>query len=68
MKTDCREWFYYPIVIPVNVLDQGPCDLKDAEKLTWEVWDQELSSHGSFEFLPDAINRAIELNEALEAK
>lgn len=54
--------------MPVNALEQGPCELKEAVKLTWEVWDQELLSHASFEFLPDAINKAIELNEALEKK
>lgn len=57
-----REWFYYPIVMPVNKDDQGPCDLKDAVKLTWEVWDQELMSHASFDYLPDAIDDAMRRN------
>lgn len=68
MTTDSRTWFYFPIVMPVNKDGQGPCELNEAAKLTWEVWDQELTSYASFDYLPDAINKAIELNEALEAK
>jgi hypothetical protein len=58
-----REQFYFVIVIPVTKDNQGPCDLKEAEKLTWEVWTQELSSVASFDFLPDAIDECNKLNE-----
>lgn len=62
LEKPSREKFYYPIVMPVDADGQGPADIKDAAKLTWEVWDQELTRHGSFDFLADAIDLANELN------
>lgn len=59
-----REQFYFVIVIPVTVDNHGPCDLKNAAKLTWEVWTQEFDSIASFDYLADAIDKCNELNDA----
>lgn len=60
-----RKWFYYPIVMPLNKDGYGPATIgKDAVKIVFEVWDQACTSYGSFDFLPDAIDKAIELNIA----
>ena len=60
---DVRKWFYYPIEMPVTAEGMGPATVGvDASKITYEVWDVLLNSHGSFDNLPDAINEAIRLN------
>lgn len=59
-----RERYFFVIVMPLNKNGQGPCDLKEAEKLTWEVWSQELDSKGSFDHLDDAIDECEKLNAA----
>lgn len=63
MAKPAREQMYFVIVIPVNKEGQGPCDLKDAVKLTWEVWDQVLTSYSSHDFLADAIDDMNRRNE-----
>lgn len=61
---DARDWFYYPILIPLTADDQGPAEIgHDAVKITFEVWDQFCDKFGSFEYLPDAINEAMRLND-----
>ena len=67
MKLDCRQWFYYPILMPINEEGQGPAVVgKDATKITFEVWDMALQTHSSHTNLPDAINEAIRLNKEYE--
>lgn len=62
MDNDIRKWWYYPIVMPVTVFGDGPATVgDDAHALTYEVWDQECTSHGSFQFLLDAVNEAMRL-------
>lgn len=62
---DCRKWFHYPIEMPVTAEGQGPATVGvDAAKITYEVWDELLRSHASFDNLPDAINEAMRLNAA----
>lgn len=63
-RQTARERFFFPIVMPLNARGQGPASVERgvARKLTWEVWDQFGGSHGSFDYLPDAIDRADELN------
>lgn len=63
-----RERFYFVIVMPVDKDERGPADLKDAVKLTWEVWTQELDSVASFDYLPDAIDECERLNGEYYAK
>lgn len=61
---DVRERFYFVIVMPVNKYGQGPeMNFKKVEKLTWEVWSQELDNFGSFDYLCQAIQRCEELNK-----
>lgn len=63
VNLDCRQWWYFPIEMPLNAYGYGPAKVgEDAVEVTYEVWDRELSSHGSFKFLPDAINYAMKLN------
>lgn len=58
---DCRSWPYFPIVMPL--LDgNGPATDEECNKITWEVWDQLCNTYGSFDYLPDAINKAIQMN------
>jgi hypothetical protein len=61
LPADVRNWYYYPIVIPLKN-GQGPASDEECDQITWEVWDVLLNSHGSFDNLPDAINHAIKMN------
>ena len=63
VPSDIRRAFYYPIEMPVTADGHGPATVGvDAVKITYEVWDCLLNSHGSHDNLPDAINQAIALN------
>jgi hypothetical protein len=63
---DVRTWYYYPIEMPLSADGQGPATVGvDAAKITYEVWDRALTTHASFDNLPDAINEAMRLNAAL---
>jgi len=65
---DCRQWWNYVVPMPLTADDQGPATVGvDAAKMHYEVWDQDLVTHGSFDFLPDAINYAMALNYDLPA-
>jgi len=65
---DCRQWWYYVVPMPLTADDQGPATVGvDAAKMHYEVWDQDFVTHGSFDFLPDAINYAMALNYELPA-
>lgn len=60
---DVRRWQYYPIQMPLTDDGHGPATIGvDATTITYEVWDRELTSHGSFGNLPDAINESMRLN------
>lgn len=61
---DVRTWPYYPITLPLLV-GQGPVSDKECDEITYEVWDQFCNSYGSFKYLPDAINEALNLNNEL---
>lgn len=61
----CRNRFYFPIIMPLNKDGMGPCSNNEIVKIVWEVWGQDCSSYGSYEFLPDAIDKAEELNAHL---
>lgn len=61
LSIDPREWFYFPIEMPLTENGNGPAKVGlDAAKITYEVWDQTCKSHGSFSCLPDAIKFALE--------
>lgn len=62
LSINSRDWFYYPITIPLAPSGMGPASIEDATSITYEVWDQFCTSHGQFECLLDAINHAIKLN------
>lgn len=62
-KPDCRQWWHYPIEMPITAEGQGPAKVGvDAAAMTYEVWDKLLNSHASFDNLPDAINDAMRRN------
>ena len=62
LSTNSLDWFYYPIIIPMADDNHGPAVIgEDAVKLVYEVWDQELTTHGRYETLYKAINAAMEL-------
>lgn len=58
-----QQRMFYPIIMPLDKEGKGPADMKEAEALTWEVWDQNAHSYGSYSFLYEAILRAEELND-----
>lgn len=63
---DVRQWWHYPIEMPLSADGQGPATVGvEAARITYEVWDQLLVSHASFDNLPDAINEAMRLNAAI---
>jgi hypothetical protein len=55
-------WQFYPIEIPCNQDGEGPCDIKDAHYLNYEVWDRHCISHSSHNTLSAAIDAAVDLN------
>lgn len=61
-QPDCRQWWHYPIQMPVNAEGQGPVPIAEATGILYEVWDKNLQSHDSFDNLPDAINDAMRRN------
>lgn len=63
LRRGVRNRFYYPIVMPLNAEGQGPASDAECTKITFEVWDQELTSHHSFDNLPDAVDKAESMNE-----
>lgn len=62
LPADCRQWSYYPIVMPLTKYGHGPAAEGQIHSLTWEVWDWAYLSHSSHDNLPDAINKAMELS------
>lgn len=63
LSTNCRDWWYYPIEMPIDIHGCGPATVgQDAVRISYEVWDAELRTHGSFDNLPDAINEAMRMN------
>ena len=54
--------FYYVMEMPLNENNQGPCPIKDAYKIVYEVWDRNYDTHFDSEFLVDAINECNRLN------
>ena len=66
LRRGVRNRYYYPILMPLNAEGQGPCSDIECTKITFEVWDQELTSHHSFDNLPDAIDMAEIMNEEYE--
>lgn len=63
VSQNVREWMFFPIMMPLNADGDGPATIgEDATQITFEVWDQALETHASFDNLPDAINEAMRLN------
>jgi hypothetical protein len=63
MTSDVRKWYHYLIEMPLSKDGQGPATVGvDAASISYEVWDQSLNSHASFDNLQDAINEAMRLN------
>jgi len=59
-----RTWPFFPIIMPLKD-GQGPATDQECDEITYEVWDHFGGSHGSHEYLPDAINQAMELTKEL---
>ena len=59
---DIKTWYYYPIPMPLDEQGKGPVDIKNAHTVTYEVWDQVFDSYGTYKHLPEAVQRAIDLN------
>lgn len=59
-----RNRWYYVIVMPLTDEGYGPAseELGEVRKITWEIWTQDLSSVGSFDYLADAIDECERLN------
>lgn len=69
LPANCRAWDFYPIEMPLTKDGNGPATVGvDADKVTYEVWDYDYTSHGSFDNLPDAINLAIKLTVEIRSK
>lgn len=67
MANNSRDWFHYPILMPLNADGDGPASLDEIAELSWQVWDKTMETHGSFDNLYDAINAAMRLNAARHA-
>lgn len=66
LNPDIRKWYYFPIVMPISKDGRGPASEESGDiwKIKWEVWNQDLESLSSHDFLPEAINRAMRLELA----
>ena len=64
LPNDVRKWPYYPIIIPLNEYGEGPVDIREAVKVSWEVWNRVCTNYGTYEYQGDAISKAIELTLA----
>ena len=63
VSQDIHQWWHYPIEMPLTNDGNGPATVGvDAAKITYEVWDREMVSHGSFEHLSEAVNESMRLN------
>ena len=62
LPADSREWFYFPIIMPLDKNGRGPAAIEETAEITWQVWDQYCDCHGSHGALMDAINQAIALS------
>ena len=60
-----RQCWYYPIMMPTNADGVGPVPVWEAVGVHFEVWDQMTTTSESFEYLPDAIEHAIQKNLGL---
>jgi hypothetical protein len=61
-----QDWWHFPIEMPLDANGDGPATVGvDAVKITYEVWDRLLVTHGSFDNLPDAIDAAMLMNETM---
>lgn len=58
-----RERWFIVLLMPLDAKGQGPAHLKDTVEITWEVWNQELETVSSHQFLADAIQHCEKLNE-----
>lgn len=59
---DVRERFYFTIVMPLKN-GHGPASVEECDEITWEVWDQELTTHSSHKYLYSAIQETERLNK-----
>lgn len=64
LRVPWAQRMFYPIVMPLDSKGRGPASVEDgtARKLTWEVWDRNLTSYGSYTTLGEAVVKAEELN------
>lgn len=61
-EPDVRQWYHYPIEMPINKDGNGPCSIEEAAAIVYEVWDRDHRTHSSHRNLPDAINDAMRRN------
>lgn len=61
VPADCRQWKYHVMPMPISAEGHGPATIgQDAVRIEYEVWEAGLmTTIGSFEYLPDAINCAM---------
>lgn len=63
VASDVRQWWHFPIEMPLTDDGNGPALVgSDAVKISYEVWDRENVSYGSYDYLSDAINESMRLN------
>ena len=60
--SDVRTWPFFPIIMPLKN-GTGPATYEECDQITYEVWDLLFDTHGSFIYMPDAINKAMELSK-----
>jgi hypothetical protein len=66
MQNNSRDWYYFPIEMPVTKAGWGPATVGlDAYRITYCVWDKLFNEYGSFDNLYDAMNEAMRLNNEI---
>lgn len=61
-----RNWFYFPIPMPLNEYGYGPVSDEECHKMTYEVWDRFCNTYASFDYLYDAIDLSLYLCQRMD--
>lgn len=56
---------YHVVDMPLDQEGNGPADINDAVRMTYEIWDDTYFTYGSFDKLSDAIYQCNRMNNTM---
>lgn len=66
VNSNVQNWRYKVIPMPLDAERQGPVGMTECTEMRYEVWDDVCDRHYASEFLADAIQEAVRLNNEFE--